>query len=280
MSFDITDYMKGKRVSETRARQDVVDKMGRETNWWLTDFMEDIVKKAGKKSDKKGMLGDWGKMDWARKTIISLIPGGKAMLLADEIIEKNRKQKDYERMIKNIEAGKKIPLKYQDTFAENQLLASVDQATGEGIKHLEATKKVEKMLSNINIFLSAIPVAQDIPGSGQFKQGATDVAAGATEFGVGTVAGSNLGEAAGEAVRTAINKGGNWLDKFVSPIKVPYGEQFMSSMPEGYIPLPSPHHIASQFQPSLTDMLLGEPGDMTQMEIGVPRLNAPTRRGY
>ena len=58
MAFiNIAEEQKKYKVSETRARQDVVDKLGSGAGYWLEDILKAIRGKATSKSEATGLLG-------------------------------------------------------------------------------------------------------------------------------------------------------------------------------------------------------------------------------
>lgn len=287
-TFNIEDYQKSKGVTQTRLQQDTRDVLGRDAEFYLEDFLKDLQEKSSQKSDKQGFVGDiltnifkdnkgLGKAAKGLfKMLSSLNPVTAAINLADTLIENQRKQKDYESTIKQLEQlGLKIPEKFKNTFAENPLTTASAQGAGEAIDIVSDTKQVEKTLGTIDAILAGLPVASNIsakvaPNLGQ------DIA-DYTGAGVGTVTGS---EKLGEIASDAINKTGSLASKLTSPTTLVLNPTFGSTnalrqLGAGKVRnliLPSVSSFASAFRPGLTDMLLEEPGDITMREIAVPKI--------
>ena len=286
-TFNIEDYQKRKGVTKTRAQQDVLDTLGRDANWFLGDFFKDLQLKANQKSDKQGFVGNLLKNIFGEKggktakglfrMLSSLNPVTAAANLADILMENKAKQEDYEATIKQIEAlGMKIPDKYKNTFAENPLIASVAEGASKGIDVVSDTKQAEKTLGTIDAILASLPVAKNI--SAKVAPNIGQNIADYTGAGVGTLTGSpKLGEIATDA----ISKTGSLASKLTSPSRIgglpgiKYGSPIqMWDNPafQRYVNLPSVSSTVSAFRPTLTDMLLEEPGDITMREIPVPRI--------
>ena len=278
-TFNIEDYQKSKGVTQTRLQQDTRDALGRDAEFYLEDFLKDLQEKSSQKSDKQGFVGDiltdiFGEKDGKTakglfKIISSLNPVTAAINFADTLIENQRKQKDYETTIKQLEQlGLKIPDKFKNTFAENPLTTASAQGAGEAIDIVSDTKQVEKTLGTIDTILAALPVASNI--SAKVAPNLGQNIADYTAAGVETVTGSpKLGEIASDA----ISKTGSLANKLTSPISVTTPGAFIPGAGKtAFYNLPSVSSFASAFRPGLTDMLLEEPGDITMREIEVPKI--------
>ena len=286
-TFNIEDYQKSKGVTQTRLQQNIRDALGRGAEFYLEDFLKDLQEKSSQKSDKQGIVGDiltniFGEKGGKTakglfKMFSSLNPVTAAINFADTLIENQRKQKDYETTIKQLEQlGLKIPEKFKNTFAENPLTTASAQGAGEAIDIVSDTKQVEKTLGTIDAILAGLPVAKNI--SAKVAPNLGQNIADYTGAGVGALTGS---EKLGEITTDAISKTGSLASKLTSPSRIgglpgiKYGSPIqMWDNPafQRYVNLPSVSSFASAFRPGLTEMLLEEPGDITMKEIAVPKI--------
>ena len=286
-TFNIEDYQKRKGVTKARAQQDVLDTLGRGANWFLEDFLKEIQEKSFTKSDKEGPIGKLLKNILGEKVgkaakgafrmFSSLNPVTAAINLGDVLLTNIQKQKDYDNKIKQIEAlGMKIPDKYKNTFAENPLIASMAGGASQGIDVVSDAKKTEKLAGTVDAILSAIPVARNVVGKvapnigtkiGEYSQSGVEALTGSQKL--------------GEIAKEAISGTGSLANKLTSPSYLDILPFKGVTTPGPFIPgagkpafynLPSVSSTVSAFRPTLTDMLLEEPGDITMREIPVPRI--------